>query len=153
MSLRVIVADDDPFARRALRDVLQAAGITVIAEAANGRDAIELADRHRPDVVVMDLVMPVVDGLTATREITRTCPGVRVVVRTSGSDTEVGLMTLRAGASGYLCKADDIASVPAALRRADAGEAIVPRTLTMRLIEELRSLPGELIEQERLPHA
>ena len=67
--LKVIVVDDDPLARRMLRDVLQKAGITVIAEAGGGREAIELSVYYRPDVVVMDLVMPGMDGVAATREI------------------------------------------------------------------------------------
>lgn len=67
--LRVIIVDDDPFARRTLRDVLQEAGITVIAEAEGGREAVELSLYYRPDVVVMDLVMPGVDGLAATQRI------------------------------------------------------------------------------------
>jgi DNA-binding NarL/FixJ family response regulator len=138
--LRVIVADDDPLARRALRDVLQSAGIVVIAEAGSGREAVELTGHYKPDVVVMDLVMPGMDGLMAMTEIAQTSPEVRVVILTSGRDNEVGLMTLRAGASGYLCKEDGIDSLPRALHCAHDGEAIIPRRLTMRLIEELRSV-------------
>lgn len=139
--LRVIVADDDPLARRMLRDLLQDAGITVIAEAASGREAVELALYYRPDVVVMDLIMPGVDGLAATRDIVARAPEVRVVILTSSEEDEVGLMTLRAGASGFLRK--DVGSsraLPRALRRAHAGEAVVSRRMTMRLIEELRTV-------------
>jgi DNA-binding NarL/FixJ family response regulator len=102
--LKVIVVDDDPLARRMLRDVLQKAGITVIAEAGGGREAIELSVYYRPDVVVMDLVMPGMDGVAATRQIVDKAPDVRVVMLTSSDSEEVGLMTLRAGASGFLCK-------------------------------------------------
>jgi DNA-binding NarL/FixJ family response regulator len=138
--LRVIVADDDPLARRALRDVLHESGITVIAEARSGREAVELATHYKPDVVVMDLVMPGMDGLVAMSEIARTSPAVRVVILTSSDDDEIGLMTLRAGASGYLCKGDGIDSLPRTLQCAHDGEAIIPRRLTMRLIEELRTV-------------
>jgi DNA-binding NarL/FixJ family response regulator len=138
--LRVIVADDDPLARRMLRDVLQLAGITVIADAGSGREAVELAAYYKPDVVVMDLIMPGMDGLAAMSEITRATPDVRVVILTSSDDDEVGLMTLRAGASGFLCKSVGIDSLPRALHCARNGEAVITRRLTMRLIEDLRNV-------------
>ncbi|HWI74761.1 MAG TPA: response regulator transcription factor [Baekduia sp.] len=136
--LRVIVADDDPLARRMLRDVLQQSGITVIAEAGSGREAVELTAYYTPDVVVMDLIMPGMDGLAAMGEIRRTAPDVRVVILTSSDDDEVGLMTLRAGASGFLCKNVGIDALPRALHCAKNGEAVITRRLTMRLIEDLR---------------
>jgi len=136
--LRVIVADDDPLARRMLRDVLQLAGITVIAEASSGREAVELTAYYKPDVVVMDLIMPGMDGLAAMNEITRATPDIKVVILTSSDDDEVGLMTLRAGASGFLCKSVGIDSLPRALYCARNGEAVITRRLTMRLIEDLR---------------
>jgi NarL family two-component system response regulator LiaR len=138
--LRVIVADDDSLARRMLRDVLQTAGITVIAEAPTGREAVELALHYRPHVVIMDLIMPGVDGLAATRQITAAAPEVRVVILTSSEDDEVGLMTLRAGAVGFLCKNIGIDRLPAALDCARRGEAVISRRLTMRLIEDLRTV-------------
>lgn len=136
--LKVIVVDDDPLARRMLRDVLQKAGITVIAEAGGGREAIELSVYYRPDVVVMDLVMPGMDGVAATRQIVDKAPEVRVVMLTSSDSEEVGLMTLRAGASGFLCKSVGVDALPRALRCARDGEAVVSRRLTMKLIEALR---------------
>ncbi|MEA2278590.1 MAG: hypothetical protein QOI62_4045 [Solirubrobacteraceae bacterium] len=136
--LRVIIADDDPLTRRTLRDVLQDAGVVVIAEAGGGREAVELARYYRPDVVVMDLVMPGVDGLEATRQIVEQAPDVRVVMLTSSDSEEVGLTTLRAGASGFLGKDVGLEALPRALRRARAGEAVVSRQLTMRLVEGLR---------------
>jgi DNA-binding NarL/FixJ family response regulator len=138
--LRVIVADDDPLARRMLRDLLQMAGITVIAEAGSGREAVELGLYYRPDVVVMDLIMPGVDGLAATRQIVERAPEVRVVILTSSDDDEVGLMTLRAGASGFLCKDVGVEALPRALHCAKHGEAVITRRLTMRLIEDLRTV-------------
>jgi DNA-binding NarL/FixJ family response regulator len=136
--LRVIVADDDPLARRALRDVLQAAGITVIAEACGGREVIELSIYYRPDVVVMDLIMPGIDGLTATQRILERVPEARIVILTASEDDELGLVTLRAGACGFRRKSIGIEALPRALERAREGEAIVTRRLTNRLIEELR---------------
>jgi NarL family two-component system response regulator LiaR len=136
--LRVVVVDDDPLARRMLRDVLQGAGVTVIAEAGGGREAVELSVYYKPDVVVMDLVMPGMDGVAATREIVDKAPEVKVVMLTSSSSDEVGLTTLRVGASGFLCKSVGLEALPRALRSARDGEAVVSRTLTMRLIEGMR---------------
>jgi DNA-binding NarL/FixJ family response regulator len=136
--LRVVVVDDDPLARRMLRDVLQDAGVTVIAEAGGGREAVELSLYYKPDVVVMDLVMPGIDGIAATREIVGKAPEVKVVMLSSSDSEDVGLMTLRAGASGFLCKSVGIDALPRALRCARDGEAVVSRSLTMRLIESMR---------------
>jgi len=101
--LRVIVVDDDALARRAVRDRLEEDGFVVVAEAAGGREAIELAAYYRPDVVVMDLVMPDVDGLAATMDITEKAPEVKVVMLSSSYNERLGLMTLRAGASAAGC--------------------------------------------------
>ena len=137
-ALRVIVADDDPLARRVVRDALEAGGIIVIAEAANGREAVELSLYYKPDVVLMDLVMPDVDGIQATRRILAREPDVDVVILTSSDDDEVGLVGLRAGASGFLNKRAGVEALPRALRGAVAGEAVVSRRLTMRLVDSMR---------------
>src|ERR1700710_2122913 len=132
-TLRVIVADDDPLARRVVRDALEAGGIVVIAEAANGREAVELSLYYKPDVVLMDLVMPEVDGIQATRRILAREPDVEVVILTSSDDDEVGLVGLRAGATGFLNKRAGVEALPRALRGAVAGEAVVSRRRTMAL--------------------
>jgi NarL family two-component system response regulator LiaR len=136
--LRVIVADDDALARRMLRDVLQAAGIVVIAEASGGREAVELSHFYKPDVVIMDLVMPGIDGLAATRQLAAKAPGVKVVILTSSDDDDLGIMTLRAGAVGFLSKSVGLDALPRALRGARDGEAVVSRRMTMKLVEALR---------------
>ncbi|MEA2383392.1 MAG: hypothetical protein QOH72_3363 [Solirubrobacteraceae bacterium] len=136
--LRVIVADDDALVRRVLRDVLQRAGIVVIAEAGGGREAVELTLFYKPDIVLMDLVMPRTDGIAATREILTALPGARVVIISSSEDEELGLLTLRMGACGYLSKSVNIESIPRALRAAHNGEAVIPRRLTARLIDAMR---------------
>ena len=138
--LRVIIADDDALARRVLRDALQAAGIIVIAEAPDGREAVELAVHYRPDVVVMDVVMPVLDGLEATRRIVERAADVKVVMLTSTEDVDVGLVGLRAGAVGYLSKSLPPESLPAALAAARNGEAVVSRRMTTALVESVRRL-------------
>jgi len=138
VTLRVIVADDDPLARRVVRDALEAGGIIVIAEAANGREAVELSLYYKPDVVLMDLVMPEVDGIQATRRILEREPEVEVVILTSSDDDEVGIVGLRAGATGFLNKRAGVDALPRALRGAVAGEAVVSRRLTMRLVDTIR---------------
>jgi two-component system, NarL family, response regulator LiaR len=141
--LRVIVVDDDAFARRVVRDALQRDGIVVIAEATGGREAIELSRYYKPDVVVMDVVMPVVDGIAATREIVAAGCSTAVVVLTCSHDDEVGLLALRAGAAGVISKSAGTDALPRVVRAVDAGEAAVSRCLTMRLVEALRRVPAD----------
>jgi DNA-binding NarL/FixJ family response regulator len=136
--LRVIIADDDPLARRAVRDALQDAGITVIADATTGREAIELSVYYKPDVVVMDILMPDTDGIAATRAILARKPGITIVMLSSSEDDELGLLCLRAGAAGFLSKSVGVQALPRALRSARAGEAAISRRLTMRVIESMR---------------
>jgi CheY-like chemotaxis protein len=87
--LRVVVADDDAFARRVIKHGLQAAGITVVAEASDGREAIELGLRHRPDAMVMDVVLPKLDGILATRRILQADPSQLVVLLTGAGEGEL----------------------------------------------------------------
>jgi two-component system, NarL family, response regulator LiaR len=136
--LRAIVADDDPLTRRVVRDALEAGGIIVIAEAASGREAVGLSLHYKPDVVLMDLVMPDWDGIQATRRILASEPTTEVVILTSSNDDEVGFVGLRAGASGFLNKRAGVDALPRALRGAAAGEAVVSRRLTMRLVDSMR---------------
>lgn len=139
--LRVIICDDDPLVRRLVRDALQLAGIVVIAEAANGREALELTRFYRPEVVLMDVAMPGMDGIEATRRITTEVPDTRVVMLTGSDDDELALMGLRAGAVGYLTKDISVPAIPRALRGARAGEAAISRHLSLKLIERLRMVP------------
>ena len=142
-SLRAIVADDDPLVRRMLKEVLRGADITVVAEAHNGREAVELCLHYRPDIVLMDVVMPQLDGIAATRQILRAVPGQLVVILTSADEDDMGLLGLRAGAVGFLTKDVDIDVLPQTLRAARHGEAVISRHLSMRLIEQLRGMPDD----------
>jgi DNA-binding NarL/FixJ family response regulator len=136
--LRVIIADDDPLARRVVRDELQQAGVIVIAEASDGREAVGLARHYHADVVLMDITMPGMDGLEATRLLTEQAPGTAVLVLSASGDEEIGMLALRNGAAGYLVKDIDIAALPRALHAVRDGEAAISRRLTMRLIESYR---------------
>jgi DNA-binding NarL/FixJ family response regulator len=139
--LRAIIADDDAFARRMIKDALQGAGIVVIAEAQNGREAVELTLFYRPSIVVMDVVMPGMDGIAATRQIVKEQPDQVIVLLTSADEEDMGVLGLRAGASGFLSKDVEIDSVPRALIGALDGEAAISRRLSMRLVEHLRHAP------------
>jgi DNA-binding NarL/FixJ family response regulator len=141
-ALRTIVADDDPLVRRLIRDTLQREQITVIAEASTGREAVELALFYHPDVVVMDYMMPELDGIEATRRIYEQDPMIRIVMLTGAGDEELGLRGLRAGASGYLSKEMELASLPRALRASLDGEAAISRRMAMHLIQHYRSAPA-----------
>ena len=140
--LRTIVVDDDPLVRRLIKDTLQDAGVIVIAEAANGREGVELALFYRPDVVVMDYMMPELDGIEATRRIYDGDPGIRVVLLTGAADDTLGLRGLRAGAAGFLSKDMELAALPRPLRRAYDGEAAISRKLAMQLVQHFRSAPA-----------
>jgi two-component system, NarL family, response regulator LiaR len=140
---RAVIADDDPFARRVIKDVLQRAGVIVIAEARDGRQAVELTLHYRPDVVVMDVVMPELDGIMATRQIRRELPDQLVIVLTGAGedDHELGLQALRAGASGFLSKDLEIEALPRALEGVRQGEAAISRKMTLALVDRLREAP------------
>jgi DNA-binding NarL/FixJ family response regulator len=139
--LRTLVSDDDPLVRRLIRDTLQRENVTVIAEARTGREAVELALFYRPDVVVMDYMMPEMDGIEATRRIYEQAPEVRVILLTGSSDETLGMRGLRAGAAGFLSKDMDLNSLPRALRGSLDGEAAISRKLAMQLIQHYRSAP------------
>lgn len=134
-TLRVIVADDDPLSRRTVRDALQRAGITVIAEAGTGRETLELTLHYLPDLLLAEAEMP---GLDAIRRIRARAAGVRVIVHSRVDDPELALSALRAGASGFLPKRYGLDALPRALRAAADGEAIVPRYVTGHLVALLR---------------
>jgi two-component system, NarL family, response regulator LiaR len=141
---RAVIADDDPFARRMIKEALQRADVVVIAEAQNGREAVELALHYRPDIVLMDVVMPELDGIAATRQIIKEAPDQVVVILTSADDDEMGLVGLRAGATGFLTKDLDVDVLPRALQGALSGEAAISRRLAMRLVEHMRRAPEGL---------
>src|SRR5215210_1998614 len=140
--LRVIIADDDPFARRVIKGALQAAGMIVVAEAKDGHEAVELGVHYRPDVVLIDVVMPELDGILATRRIVRQVPDQLVVVLTGAEEDELGLLALQAGAVGFLSKDADIDALPRALDGVRRGEGAISREMTRRLMDRFRGPAG-----------
>ena len=136
--IRVLIADDHTVLRHGLRLILEGAeGITVVGEAADGAAAVAQAQALRPDVVLMDVNMPRLDGVEATRRIRAALPQVRVLVLTISDKDRDLLGAVRAGARGYLLKSAESQEVLEAIRRVAAGEAILPPSLTARLLDEL----------------
>ncbi|HEY1820532.1 MAG TPA: response regulator transcription factor [Trebonia sp.] len=133
----MLLADDQPLLRRGFRMILEAEdGLTVAGEAGDGAEAIDLARRCKPDVVLMDIRMPGTDGIEATRLITAAEPGVRVLVLTTFDVDEYAFGALRAGASGFLLKDVRPGELVAAVRTVASGDAVVSPRVTRRLLEE-----------------
>jgi DNA-binding NarL/FixJ family response regulator len=154
MSISVLLADDQPLLRRGFRMILEAEGdLIVAAEAADGEEAVDLARRHAPDVVLMDIRMPGIDGIEATQRIAAADTHVRVLVLTTFDLDEYAFGALRAGASGFLLKDVRPAELVAAIRTVAAGDAVISPRVTRRLLEEYtRVLPLSASQmQERYP--
>jgi DNA-binding NarL/FixJ family response regulator len=142
MTIRVVLADDQPLVRVGLRVLIaDTDGIEVTGEAATGAQAVQLARDTRPDVVVMDIRMPGMDGIEATRLITANGQPPRVVILTTFDTDEYVYAALRAGASGFLVKDMALDDILAAIRVAAAGDALIAPGVTRRLIARFASMP------------
>lgn len=136
--IRVLVADDHAVVRQGLRTFLDLQGeVEVVGEAADGEQAVAEAERLRPDVVLMDLVMPRLDGIGAIRRIRELAPDTRVLVLTSFLDDDKLMPAVRAGAAGYLLKDVQPQELLAAIRTVHGGEALLSPAVTTRLMEGL----------------
>jgi DNA-binding NarL/FixJ family response regulator len=161
MSIRVALADDQALVRSGFRALIERdEGLEVVGEASTGAEAVALAQAQRPDVVLMDIRMPGVDGLEATRRIVAApdLAGVRVIVLTTYELDEYVFEALHAGASGFLAKDVEPDELRAAVRVVAAGDALLSPSVTARLIREFVARPGprhappeldELTERER----
>jgi DNA-binding NarL/FixJ family response regulator len=132
----VVVADDQDLVRSGLRALLEARGVKVVAEAANGREAVDVARLRRPDVLVMDIRMPLMDGIAATREIVTAGIPTRVLILTTYDLDQYVYEALKAGAGGFMLKASPPERLAEAIEVVAAGEALLAPTLTRRLIAE-----------------
>lgn len=138
-ALRILVADDHLVVRAGLRLLLEGeADIELVGDAADGAEAVRLVEELEPDVVLMDLRMPGLSGLEATELIRQRWPGVVVVILTTYDDDDLMLKGLRAGASGYLLKDVERATLLRAIRTAVRGETLLPSPVLARLLESTR---------------
>jgi DNA-binding NarL/FixJ family response regulator len=136
--IRVLIVDDHAVVREGLRTFLELQDdMQVVGEAGDGDDAVAVAERVLPDVVLMDLVMPGVDGIEAMRRLRRQVPSARAIVLTSFVDEERILPAIRAGAAGYLIKNVDPQELARAVRMAADGETLIDPTVASRLVEVL----------------
>ncbi|MBL8055752.1 MAG: response regulator transcription factor [Anaerolineales bacterium] len=140
MPVRVLLVDDHTVMRQGIRMLLTLdTDIQVVGEAANGRDAVTLCHQLRPDVVLMDLLMPVMDGLTAITEIRRDLPEIEIVALTSVLEDSIVTDVVRAGAIGYLLKDATGEEVVQAIKAASAGEVHLSPQAAARLVRDVRA--------------
>jgi DNA-binding NarL/FixJ family response regulator len=144
--IRVLLADDEVIVRAGVKAILAAApDIEVVAEAGDGREALELARAHRPDVALLDIRMPVLDGLAAAAEFRRVAPDVSVVMLTTFSEDEYIAAALDGGASGFLLKSGDPYELMAAVRAVHRGAAFLSPQVAHRVIRRLSG--GQMTRQ------
>jgi DNA-binding NarL/FixJ family response regulator len=136
--VRVVVADDHVLFRRGLRRVLEHHGIEIVGEASNGRAAVQLVRELRPDVVVMDFSMPIMDGVEATREILGENPKARVLMLTISADESPVLDAMLAGACGYQLKDASGGDLVHAVRTAAIGQSLISPRIAAHLVKRLR---------------
>ncbi|NUW42086.1 response regulator [Nonomuraea rhodomycinica] len=149
-AVRVVLADDQPLVRAGLRTVIDGtAEAHVVGEAGTGAQAVRLARELRPDVVLMDIRMPGMDGIEATQMITSGLPGTRVVILTTFDDDDNVYAALRAGASGFLVKDMALDDILTAVRVVAAGDALIAPGVTRRLIEEFAARPAAAVQRPR----
>jgi DNA-binding NarL/FixJ family response regulator len=153
MNLRILIADDHPLTRGALSALLGGNGFDVVAEAANGLQAIERAAELQPDLVLLDLSMPDMDGLEALPLVRAAAPSAEVVVLTASESEENLLGAIRAGAAGYLLKSEPPERIVSFLRSVAQGEAALSGAVARRLLEQVRGgdhrdtgVPDEIAE-------
>jgi DNA-binding NarL/FixJ family response regulator len=139
--IRVLIADDHAFYREGVRTMLGAIPeVEVVAEAATGEAAIQQAVAHQPDVILMDLKMPLVNGIEATRQVLRTSPHIGILVITMFDDDDSVFAAMRAGARGYLLKDADQEELVRAVKAVSRGEAIFSAAIAQRLIQYFGAL-------------
>ncbi|MFJ9775107.1 response regulator [Kitasatospora sp. NPDC101157] len=138
--IRVLVADDEPLIRAGIRMILGSADdIEVVAEAADGREALDLARAHRVDVVLLDIQMPVMDGLTVLRELGRVAPGARAIILTTFGERENVLRAVSEGGAGFLLKDTAPNELIQAVRAAAGGNAFLSPAATRHIVDSLAS--------------
>ena len=150
MPIRLLLADDHLMLREGLRRSLTEEGFDVIGEAANGEEAVQLAVELQPDVVLMDVTMPVVDGIEAARQVKSQAPEVRVVMLTMHADADMVASAIRAGAAGYLVKDCSTEEIVEAIRLAASGDTALSPQLAATMLDEFRRLDEPGHDEDRV---
>ncbi|MHB1132053.1 MAG: response regulator [Chloroflexota bacterium] len=150
-AIRILIADDHPVVRQGLRWLIETEpDLEVVGEAGDGGQAAEEARRLRPDVVLLDLVMPVHDGLWAIKEIAREAPSTRVLVLTSFAEDSQIITAIQSGALGYLLKDSPSHDLLAAVREVAAGGSPMPPAIARKLIRQMAARPAERTNEDTL---
>lgn len=149
--MRILLADDHPLFVDGLKNLLSARGLQVAGTAHTGLEALEMARKLRPDVILMDIQMPGCDGLMATRLIKAEMPESKIVILTMASDDDDLFEAIKSGACGYLLKTQDTEEFMTQLLELERGEAPLARGMAARILNEFRVRTGPLVAHEGLP--
>lgn len=149
-TIRLMLADDHRMLREGLRRSMADQGFDVVGEARDGEEAVRLAEDLHPDVILMDVTMPEMDGVEATRQIKQDRSDVRIVMLTMHADQEVLASAIRAGASGYLVKDCSTEEIASAVRMAASGETALSPQLAASMLDEVRKLDQPANEEDRV---
>jgi DNA-binding NarL/FixJ family response regulator len=151
-AIRVLLAEDHTIVRQGLRSLLsREPDLTVVGEATDGREAVRLAEQLGPDVVIMDLAMPGLNGVDASRQIRKRCPRTRILILSMHQGEEYVRPAIRAGISGYLLKGSGISDLVAATRAVAAGEAFFSPAVSKILLRDARLADGDHPGEEERP--
>ncbi len=151
MAIRLMLADDHRMLREGLRRSMTEHGFEVVGEASDGAEAVDMAQELTPDVILMDVTMPELDGVEATRLVKAANPAIRVIMLTMHADQEVLAAAIRSGASGYLVKDCSTEEIADAIRSAVSGETTLSPALAASMLNEVRKLdPPEQPEEDRV---
>jgi len=135
MAVRVLIADDHQMFRQGLRVLLEEEGFQFVAEASNGREAVELCQQHHPEVAILDVAMPLLNGIFAAREIIKSNPRTKVVLLTQHTEDQIVLESLRAGVTGYVLKTRATSELVHALRAVCRGEMYLTQSISRTVVQ------------------
>ena len=149
--IRVLLADDHALVRAGFRALLESLGMQVVAEASDGLEALRLIELHRPDIVLMDVAMPQLNGLEAATRVARDCPDVRVIILSMHATAEYARRAVRAGASGYVLKDASTTELELAMKAVARGEIYLSPAVSKHIVEDyVRSASGQTDSLEQL---
>jgi DNA-binding NarL/FixJ family response regulator len=152
MTLRVVVADDQALVRVGFRGIIDATeGFIVVGEAGNGQEAVEVARRAQPDVVLMDVRMPRVNGIEAARAIRGESPATKIIMLTVSDEDDDLYEAIKAGANSYLLKEVSVEEVPEAIRAVVQGQSLISPSMASKLLNEYTSLARRAEEKQQYP--